>query len=124
MVGLDDPHTIEAITNQFYEGAICLHATKQTLNTFFWQAVPNRSPKHLEPPQPPEKSRRAQVGNSSSFSPRRFHFVPTKIAAHWHDEAAAPIIVKRNANGGRYRHTHSLATRLVDSRRYRQILEK
>jgi len=68
MVGLYDPHTIVAITNQFYEGAIRLHATKQTLNTFFWQAVPNRGPKHLEPPQSPEKSTSAQVGNSSSFS--------------------------------------------------------
>ncbi len=49
VIGLYDPLAILAITNQFYERAIWLHATKQTLNTFFWQAVPNRGPKHLEP---------------------------------------------------------------------------
>jgi hypothetical protein len=55
MFGLYDPLAMLAITNQFYERAICLHATNQTLNTFFWQAVPNRGPKHLEPPQPARK---------------------------------------------------------------------
>ena len=59
MVGLYDPLAILAITNQFYERAICLHATKQTLNTFCWQAVPNRGPKHLEPPQTSTKSLQA-----------------------------------------------------------------
>jgi len=59
MVGLYDPLAILAITNQFYERAIRLHATKQTLNAFFGQAVPNRGPKHLEPPQPDTKSLQA-----------------------------------------------------------------
>jgi hypothetical protein len=41
VVGLYDPPAILAITNQFNECAICLHATKQTLDAFFWQAVSN-----------------------------------------------------------------------------------
>jgi len=55
MVGLYDPPAILAISNQFYERAICLHATKQTFNAFFWQAVPNRGPKLFEPPQSAQK---------------------------------------------------------------------
>jgi hypothetical protein len=51
MVGFYDPFAIPAITDQFYEGAIRLLATKQTLKAFFWKTVLNRGPKHLEPPQ-------------------------------------------------------------------------
>jgi hypothetical protein len=51
MVCLYHPFAIPAIADQFYERAICLHATKQTLKAFFWKAVLDRGPKHLETTQ-------------------------------------------------------------------------
>jgi hypothetical protein len=51
MVGLYHPLAIPAITDQFYEGAIRLQATEQTLKAFLWKAVLDRGPKHLAPPQ-------------------------------------------------------------------------
>src|SRR5436309_5251530 len=50
--GLYDPLTVLVITNQFHERAICLHAAQQALNAFFWQAIPNRDERQLEPPKP------------------------------------------------------------------------
>ena len=55
MVGLYDPLAVPAKADQFYKSTIRLHATEQTLKAFFWKAVLDRGPKHLEPPQPARK---------------------------------------------------------------------
>jgi hypothetical protein len=67
MIRLYDPLAVLAVTNQFHERAICLHAAQQALNPFFWKAVPHRGPGHLEPPQHAQK-----VYKRSAWGHKRF----------------------------------------------------